>query len=80
MWPKDDPELIVYVSTKKPTNGSSKSLYTSFKEVAENVSNYLNIFGEKEDEDIANFEVANYLNKDKEEIVKLLDKNKFLVS
>lgn len=76
MWPKDDPELIVYVSTKKPTNGSSKSLYTSFKEVAENVSNYLNIFGEKEDEDIANFEVANYLNKDKEEIVKLLDKNK----
>ena len=43
MWPKDDPQVIIYISAKKITYGTSKPLYGTAKSIITNVSKYLNI-------------------------------------
>lgn len=75
MWPKDDPEVIIYASVKKSSGGSSKPLTTSVKSLVENISKYLNIFNEEE-KSLTNYNVENYINKDKDDVVKTLTKNK----
>lgn len=61
MWPKDDPEVIIYASAKRP--GSSNCLSDAVKSIVKNMNKYLNIFEDDEKEDISNFKVENYLNK-----------------
>ncbi len=46
MFPKEDPEIIIYVAMKKPTWGSSSGITKATKEVIKNTAKYLNIFGE----------------------------------
>lgn len=63
MWPKDDPEVIIYASVKRA--GTSKPISNSVTEIVKNMNKYLNIFeDEKKEKDIANKKVDNYLNKD----------------
>ncbi len=76
MWPKDDPEVIIYASVKKSVGGSSKPLTTSVKSLVQNISKYLNIFNEEEQKTLTNYNVDNYINKDKDTVIKTLTKNK----
>lgn len=76
MWPKDDPEVIIYASVKKPQGGSSHALSYAVKSVVENTSKYLNIFSKTEEKVIANKTVENYLNKKTTDITKKLSKEK----
>jgi len=72
MWPKDEPEVIIYISVKKSAN-ESLPLTTSVKSIVQNVSTYLNIFDTKNEETIENKIVGSYLNKNKDDILKLLN-------
>ena len=76
MWPKDDPQIIIYISAKKIIYGTSKPLYGSVKSIVTNVSKYLNILGTKKDNTIENITIDNYLNKDVTTVTKEFDENK----
>ncbi|MGM9878838.1 MAG: penicillin-binding transpeptidase domain-containing protein [Bacilli bacterium] len=63
MWPKEDPEVIIYASVKRA--GTSKPISDAVTEIVKNINKYLNIFKEeKEEKDVENQEVDNYLNKE----------------
>jgi len=76
MWPKDDPEVIIYASVKKPKGGSSKALSSVVKSVVENTSKYLNIFSKVSEKVIENNIVDNYLNLKTSDVTKKLNKKK----
>ena len=63
MWPKDAPEVIIYASVKRA--GTSKPISNAVTEIVKNMNKYLNIFDEeKEEKDVKNQKIDNYLNKD----------------
>ena len=63
MWPKDHPEVIIYASVKRA--GTSKPISNAVTEIVKNMNKYLNIFDEeKEEKDVKNQKIDNYLNKD----------------
>lgn len=75
MWPYEDPEIIIYASVKKSSGGSSKPLTTSVNSLVKNISKYLNVLNEEENKELKNYEIENYINKDKDKVVKTLTKN-----
>lgn len=76
MWPKDDPEVIIYISAKKIKYGTSKPLYSSVKSIVTNVSKYLNILGTKEETILENRSIDNYLNKNVNDVLRKLQEDK----
>ncbi len=40
MYPKDDPEIIIYASAKRPTNANQKAVSTAVTNVIENINKY----------------------------------------
>lgn len=69
MYPKDDPQLIIYAAAKKPTWGRSAVLYTTTRELMKNMAKYYNMFGEeKEDKSLEEYVVQNYINKSVSEV------------
>lgn len=81
MFPKDDPEIIIYIAAQNPNKGSGTTSYV-VKQVIKNLSNYLNIFDEKTDEVITavRYEMGSYLNNDVAGVSKLLKDNGLDVS
>lgn len=76
MWPKEDPEVIVFISVKDSLYGSSSPLYNTIKPIVKNVSKYLEIYDTAEDKTIENYTVDNYINKDLSKVKQVLTKNK----
>ena len=76
MWPKEDPEVIVFISVKDSLYGSSSPLYNTIKPIVKNVSKYLEIYDTVEDKTIENYTVDNYINKDLSKVKQVLTKNK----
>ena len=76
MWPKDDPEVIVFISVKDSLYGSSAPLYNTVKPIVKNVSKYLEIYDTAEDKTINNYKVDNYINRDLSRVKQTLKKNK----
>ncbi|MDD5980487.1 MAG: penicillin-binding protein [bacterium] len=72
MWPKDNPEVIIYMSVKK--SEFNYPLVTAVKSIVKNVSTYLNIFDTQSNDIIENKKIENYLNKEKEEVLSALQK------
>lgn len=63
MWPKNNPEIIIYASVKRA--GTSKPISDAVTEIVKNMNKYLNIFDNaKEEKDIENKKINNYLNKE----------------
>ena len=76
IYPKDDPQLIIYGAVKKPTWGKSAALYTATREVMKNMAKYYNINGEKSEVETLNeYTVENYINKNASDVTNDL-KNK----
>ncbi|MDD4808836.1 MAG: penicillin-binding transpeptidase domain-containing protein [Bacilli bacterium] len=74
MFPKDDPEIIVYASMKKPTWGSSAAINVATKEVIKNTAKYLNIFGEQAVKTtVQEHQMKSYYNKKLEDVVAELE-------
>lgn len=75
MFPKDDPEVIIYMAVKNPSN--MKILTEVIKEVIKNSSNYLNIFdgNTNKTEKLNSIKLESFINKDLESVKKVLNDN-----
>ncbi len=77
MYPKDEPEIIIYGAMRKPSWGESKGLYTAVKSVITSIAKYRNMFGETLDKTaIVTYVLPSYINKTKETVVKELTNQK----
>ena len=71
MYPKDDPEYIIYAVSKKPNVNSSVTISTAVKDIIISISKYRKVEHTKI-EKAENIKVESYINKDKETVVKKL--------
>lgn len=77
VYPKEDPEILIYASVYKPTNGKPYAVSNAVKEIVRNVSTYFNIdTNTNTEEKITTVEVQSYINKNKNDVVNTLSKNK----
>lgn len=77
MYPKDEPEIIIYGAMRKPSWGESKGLYTAVKSVMQSIAKYNNMFGETLDKTaIMTYVLPSYINKSRELVVKELTNQK----
>ena len=64
MYPKDDPEILIYVSASRPDVATSKPVVNASLQIIEDTAKYFNIFGTKlEDTDLVNYVIDSYINK-----------------
>ena len=70
MFPKDDPEIIIYANLKRPKKQSVSPLTYVIKDVVTNISKYLNIYDEtvKDDSKAIKVKISSYYNKNVTEI------------
>ena len=68
MFPKDNPEIIIYAAMKKPTWGKSAGLYTTTKDIIQSISKYKNMFTEVTEKNIETYKLKSYINKQTEEV------------
>ncbi len=74
MFPKDDPEIIIFVSVKRPNNGSNIGLKTMTQSIIESIAKYKGMITEKKDDsDVSSYEIKDYTNLNKEDVLKKLD-------
>ncbi|HOZ54253.1 MAG TPA: penicillin-binding protein [Bacilli bacterium] len=76
MYPKDDPEVIIYIAMRK--KGKGNTMPTAVKTIVRDTAKYLNIFeGLKTVETgIVTYDVGNYINKDIDVIKNQLTESK----
>ncbi len=75
MFPKDDPQIIVYAAMKKPSTSTSTILATPVKEVLRNIAKYKNIFAESVDEmDVKSYSLDSYINMEVDRAKSILSK------
>ena len=76
MYPKDDPEIIIYAAMKKPTWGKSNGLSTNVKELMESISKYKNMFTEVTSNNTLNtIKVKSYTSKKIDKVKQELEAN-----
>lgn len=64
LYPKDDPEIIIYAAMRKPTWGTSNGLAEASKEVMQSIAKYRNMFSEVISPTTINeYTMSNYINK-----------------
>lgn len=75
MFPKEDPQIIIYANVKRPRQYANALSYV-VKSVIENVSKYYNIYDEKE-QNIKKiiYTIDSYMNQKVENVVRLLEDN-----
>ncbi len=74
MFPKDDPEIIMFISYKRPKNGSNRGLKNMAHSIIESIAKYKGLISDKKDDnDIKSYEITDYTNLDKEDVLKKLD-------
>ena len=74
MFPKDNPEIIIYAAINKPNFGNTITISEPVVEVIKNIAKYKNINTTKTEEkkELKEYTLENYMNKNKEETVKKL--------
>lgn len=78
MYPKDDPEVIIYTAVKKPE--STTLLYKPMKELIKNISKYKSMFSESETNKENKIHIIDsYINKDLTDTKNKLEKNNIKV-
>lgn len=64
MYPYDDPQIIIYATMKKPTNGASAGVIESTKSVMESVAKFKNIYNDTTNITIVDtYNIENLVNK-----------------
>ena len=65
IYPKEDPNVIVYVAAKRPSWSANRALPDATRELLENIAKYRNIFdGNGTNEDSITYILPNYISKD----------------
>ena len=68
IFPKDNPEIIIYAAIKKPNFGNTVALSDSVVSLIKNIAKYKNINTKKREvTNIENYEIDNLINKDIEQ-------------
>ena len=63
IYPKNDPQIIIYAAVKRPTNGSQTPLSRAVKEIVHNVSKYYGNDDSKQNTiEITNYKVPSFIN------------------
>ena len=76
IYPKSNPQIIIYASVKKPTNGSQKPLSNAIKEVIQNISKYYGNDDTKASTiEIKDYELPSFINKKVESVKTTLEAN-----
>ena len=74
MFPKDDPEIIIFVSVKRPNNGSNIGLKKMTQSVMESIAKYKGLIGSNNgDDEMIKYELQNYINLNTEDVKKDLE-------
>lgn len=74
IYPKNNPQYIIYASVKRPTNGSQKPVSNAVKELVTNLSKYYGTEDkEKEEYKVTDYKISNYVNKKVENVKTKLD-------
>lgn len=69
MYPKNDPQIIIYAAMKKPTWGKNVGLSKATTEVMKSVAKYLNMFSEQDENGIiVKYQLPSYINKKVDEV------------
>ena len=64
MFPKDNPEIIIYAAIKKPNYGNTVAISDSVVSLIKNIAKYKNInTKQREKANIENYELESYINK-----------------
>lgn len=64
MYPKDNPEIIVYAALAKPSTNSNYTMQVAVKNVMSNIATYKNMFNEKTDvTQNHSVQITSYMNK-----------------
>lgn len=80
MFPKEDPQIIIYANLKRPRPNTPNALTYVIKNVVENTSKYYNIYDEiEENSSKVTYKLDTYMNKNIEEIKKELESNGIIV-
>ena len=76
IYPKDDPQIIIYASVKKPTNGSQKPISNAVKEIVNNISKYYgNEEGNTNKVVVKDYKLPSFVNKKLETVKNTLSMN-----
>ncbi len=68
IFPKDNPEIIIYAAIKKPNYGNTVALSESVVSLIKNIAKYKNInTKQREKTNIESYDLENYINKDIEQ-------------
>ena len=74
IYPKSNPQIIIYASVKKPSGGSQKPVSNAVKEIVSNISKY---YGNEDTNtnglDIKSYKLDNYVNKKLDNVKTTLD-------
>lgn len=62
IFPKDDPEIIIFVSMKRPNNGSNIGLKTMSNAIMESIGKYLGLIGGDSIDTNKSFQIGSYIN------------------
>ncbi len=77
IYPKSNPQIIIYASVKKPTNGLQKPISNAIKEIVSNISKYYgNTDSAQSTIEIKDYTVPDFKNKKIEKVKTQLDSNK----
>ena len=77
IYPKSNPQIIIYASVKKPTNGLQKPISNAIKEIVSNISKYYgNTDSAQSIIEIKDYTVPDFKNKKIEKVKTQLDSNK----
>lgn len=75
MFPKDDPQIIVFISMRRSNNGNSSSLGTIMNPLIQSIAKYKGLLSSiDEDKTATIIEMPSYINKNKDDVVKDLEK------
>ena len=72
MYPKEEPEIIVFTSVKKPRTSRSQAIIESFQEVAQNIAKYKNMYEESIENDLKTYIMDSYYSENVEEVANKL--------
>lgn len=77
MYPKDNPEVIIYAAIKKPNTPTSSTLSPSVVNLMKNIAKYKNMFTEKTQNNstVTSLILDSYINKKTEEVKAIMDQN-----
>lgn len=77
MYPKDNPEIIIYAAIKKPNTPTSSTLSPSVVNLMKNIAKYRNMFeaGNQNSSSVTSLVLDSFINKKLEDVKNLLNQN-----